>query len=206
MALKWARMSVIGQTGQRGAMPLGDCEKALEELLRLGTAADSEEIDQLNEQARAAFTGPPHCLDQPGEAWQEAIMADAQERSARHVADAGRLDHDRARHAACEALVPVDDLLGDVAVSVARHGTMAGTQVRCASDTGPISIGENSRDAAASAADGIRPAEAVNLIRCGGRHTVLLRIPARSPLFISYGARGVVAKIRWPPRCLPIGL
>jgi hypothetical protein len=52
---------------------------------------------------------------------------------------------------------------------------MAGTQVRCASATGPMSIGENSRDAAASAADGTRPAEAVNRIRCGGRHTAFLR-------------------------------
>jgi hypothetical protein len=37
-----------------------------------------------------------------------------------------------------------------------------------------MAIGENSRDAAASAADGTRPAEAVNLIRCGGRHTARL--------------------------------
>ena len=49
---------------------------------------------------------------------------------------------------------------------------MAGTQVRCANETGPMSIGENRRDAAASAADGARPAEAVKRIRCGGRHTV----------------------------------
>ena len=64
--------------------------------------------------------------------------------------------------------------------SVARHGTIAGTQVRCASATGPMSTGENRRDAAASAADGTRPAEAVNRIRCGGRHTVLLRGVRRS--------------------------
>jgi hypothetical protein len=38
---------------------------------------------------------------------------------------------------------------------------MAGTQVRCSSRTGPMSIGENSTDAAASAADGMRPAAAV---------------------------------------------
>ena len=50
---------------------------------------------------------------------------------------------------------------------------MAGTQVRWASDTGPISTAENNRDAAASDADGTRPAEAVNLMRCGGLHTSL---------------------------------
>jgi hypothetical protein len=49
---------------------------------------------------------------------------------------------------------------------------MAGTQLRCANETGPMSIGENRRDAAASAADGARPAEALKRFRCGGRHTV----------------------------------
>jgi hypothetical protein len=52
---------------------------------------------------------------------------------------------------------------------------MAGTHVRCASAIGPIWIGENKRDARASAADGTRPAEALNRIRCDGRHTVPLR-------------------------------
>jgi hypothetical protein len=41
--------------------------------------------------------------------------------------------------------------------SVARQGTMAGTQVRCSSATGPTDTGENSREASASARVGIRP-------------------------------------------------
>ena len=106
----------VGQTRQRGAMAIGDGKKALEEFLRLGTAADGQKIDQLDEQARAAFTRPPHRLDQAGKARQEAVMADAKQRSARHVANAGRLDHDRARHPPGEALVPVDDVFGDVAL------------------------------------------------------------------------------------------
>ena len=115
-----------------------------------------------------------HRLDQAAQPGQEAIVPDAQKRSARHVANAGGLDHDRARHSSREALVPFDDFLGDVTLSVARHGTMAGSHVRCASAIRPTSIGENKREARASAADGTRPAEGLNRTRCGGRHTTLL--------------------------------
>jgi hypothetical protein len=38
-------------------------------------------------------------------------------------------------------------------------------------------MGEKRRDAAASAADGTRPAEALYLIRCGGRHTYYSKPP-----------------------------
>ena len=64
-----------------------------------------------------------------------------------------------------------------------------------------MSTGENSREAAASAADGARPATAVNLIRCGGRHTLYSKLGAIigfhvilhiiMSFFISYGGRGV---------------
>ena len=56
------------------------------------------------------------------------------------------------------------------ASSDARHGTMAGTRVRCASFTGPIPTGENSSDrpppppTATAGGRGKR-------MRCGGRHT-----------------------------------
>ena len=51
---------------------------------------------------------PPHRLDEAAQAREEAIVPDAQQRPARHVADAGRLDHDRAGPAAREAPVPVE--------------------------------------------------------------------------------------------------
>ena len=56
--------------------------------------------------------------------------------------------------------------------SVARQGTMAGTQVRCTSLTGPRATGWNRRAVAASAASGQRPGVARCSIRCGGRHMV----------------------------------
>ena len=74
----------------------------------------------------------PHRLDQRPKPGDEAVIADAQQRPARHVADAGGLDHDRARPAAREALVPVEHLGVTRPSSLARQGTMAGTQVRCA--------------------------------------------------------------------------
>ena len=59
---------------------------------------------------RKSFVRPPLArrtvVDQLGRAREEAIVADAQQRSARHVADAGRLDDERPRLAAGEALVP----------------------------------------------------------------------------------------------------
>src|ERR1700731_2888100 len=56
--------------------------------------------------------------------------------------------------------------------SLARQGTIAGTQVRWANVTGPTCTGENSRAAAASAALGQTPPLALCLIRSGGRHIV----------------------------------
>ena len=97
-------------------MAIGDRQEALEEFSRFRAAANGEEIDQLNQQAGAAAAGTPHRLDQAAQPGQEAIMADAKERPARYVADAGRLDHNRTRHAAGEALIPLDDFVGDVAL------------------------------------------------------------------------------------------
>ena len=67
---------------------------------------------------------------EPGD---EAIVADAQQRPRRDVADAGRLDDD-ARPARPSAKRPYQSSTSRVTKpsSVARHGTIAGTQVRCA--------------------------------------------------------------------------
>src|SRR6201999_3063448 len=54
--------------------------------------------------------------------------------------------------------------------SLARHGTIAGTQVRCSREIGPTWMGEKSLAAAASAALGQRPPRGSWRIRSGGRH------------------------------------
>ena len=57
-----------------------------------------------------------HGLDQRRQAGDEAVVADAQQRPARDVADAGRLDDDRAGLPLREALVPASTSGGDEAV------------------------------------------------------------------------------------------
>ncbi len=54
--------------------------------------------------------------------------------------------------------------------SVARHGTMAGTQVRCSSRIGPSWTGLNQRERAASSAVGQRPGSGACLTTGSGRH------------------------------------
>ena len=60
------------------------------------------------------------------QAGHEAIVADAQQRAARHVADAGRLDDDRAGPPCGEALVPVEHVVGDDAVVGGAPGDHGG--------------------------------------------------------------------------------
>ena len=54
--------------------------------------------------------------------------------------------------------------------SVARHGTIAGTQVRWRASSGPMRTGLNQRERAASSADGQRTSGSACLIRSGGVH------------------------------------
>ena len=61
--------------------------------------------------------------------------------------------------------------------SVARHGTIAGTQVRLSSSMRPIAIGLKSRECVASSRVGQRPGAGFHLMRCGGRHIVRASLP-----------------------------
>ena len=83
----------------------------------------AQEIDELDEEPRLAAACRAHRLGEPAQAGDIAIMADAQQRSAWNIADAGRFDDDRAGPAAGEALVPGHDFVGDDAVfrSAPRH-------------------------------------------------------------------------------------
>ncbi len=106
----------LWMVAQRRAVPVGDGQEFGDIAPGVGAAPDRQEIDELDEELGAAAALAPHRLDDAGEAGQEAVVADAQQRAARHVADARRLDHDRARLAACEAAVPFDDRVGGDAV------------------------------------------------------------------------------------------
>ena len=96
-------------------MPVGDGEKPLEEFSRF-RLRPGREVDELHEQPGAAAAGAPHAFDEAPQAGQKTIVADAQQRPARHVANAGGLDHNGAGRAAREPFVPVDDVVGGVAL------------------------------------------------------------------------------------------
>ena len=57
---------------------------------------------------------------------------------------------------------------------VARHGTIAGTHVRCSSSIEPTVIGLNSMEASAASAVGHSPGSGSHLTRSGGRHIIRL--------------------------------
>ncbi len=73
-------------------MLLADLEKLPEVLSWLGAPTNAQEVDELNEQARLASARLSYDVDQLAQARQEAIVADAQQRAAGYVANAGRLD------------------------------------------------------------------------------------------------------------------
>jgi hypothetical protein len=64
---------------------------------------------------------------------------------ARHVADAGGLDDEHARLALGEAAYQSSTSGVTKPSAVARHGTIAGTQVRVSAVRGPSAIGWNRR-------------------------------------------------------------
>src|ERR1043166_9205021 len=109
---------VFRQLGERAAVSFVDGEEALEELRRFGPPLDGEEVDDLYEQARAAKAFAPDGLDQLTQAGDEAVVADAQERPRRDVADARGLDDNRAGPARGEAPVPLKVLARPDAVLV----------------------------------------------------------------------------------------
>ena len=68
-------------------------------------------------------------LDQLRQAGEEAVVADPEQRPAGNVADAGRLDHERPRLPAREALVPLEHLRRDEPVlggAPGHHGRHPG--------------------------------------------------------------------------------
>ena len=104
---------VVVRTRQQRAVPVGESQVLPEVSLRLGPAADPEEVDDLDEQPGASAARLTDGAHQLGQAGNESVVTDPKQRSARNVPDAGRLDHECPRLPACEALVPREDLRCD---------------------------------------------------------------------------------------------
>ncbi len=90
---------------RRGAHPLS--AGSGEERFFRRPPADGEEVDDLDEESRAAAAGATDGLDEIAQTRNEPVVADAQQRPARDVADAGGLDDDRAGLPLRKALVPL---------------------------------------------------------------------------------------------------
>src|SRR5207248_898481 len=83
---------------------------------RIGAASDGEEIDDLDEEPGGAGARPLDGGDQLTQARYESIVADAEQRPARDVANARRLDDQRAGPSGREPLVPVEHFVSDEAL------------------------------------------------------------------------------------------
>jgi len=94
----------------RAPVSIGNSQIASEVLFGLGPPPDGQEIDQLDEEPRATTAGPANRFDQFRQARNETIVSDTQQRTARHVANTGRLDDNRTRLPGGETRVPGEDL------------------------------------------------------------------------------------------------
>ena len=95
------------------AMIFGNPQELAEIAVAARPSADGQEIDDLDEQPGMPAAGPGNGLDERLEPRDEPVVADAQQRTAGNVADAGGLDHDGAGAPAGKALVPAQYLGGD---------------------------------------------------------------------------------------------
>ena len=100
-----------------------DAQEALKKFSRLGSAADVEKVNDLDQRTGLALAFMVDGLHQALQAFNIAVMANAQQRAAGHIADAGGFDHDGARSTARKAAVPLQHILGHPAfiVGAPRH-------------------------------------------------------------------------------------
>src|SRR5687768_16453855 len=94
-------------------MPIRDSQELPEVSLRLGAAADSEKVDDLNEEPSASPARLTDGAHQFGQAGNEPVVPDPEKRSAGDVPDSGRLDDQPPGLPSRETLVPRQDLRRD---------------------------------------------------------------------------------------------
>src|SRR5258706_1746303 len=104
---------VPGDPRQALAVNVRELEEPADVLLLLRPALHGEEVDDLDEELRLAPRALADDFDELSQPGEEAVVPDAQERSARHVADAGRLDDEDAWTPVGESSVPIEDVARD---------------------------------------------------------------------------------------------
>src|SRR4030095_906373 len=104
------------------AQRVGDLEIAAEESTRLGPPADRDEVEDLNEEPGPALAPLAHRLDERAKPRHEPVVTDAEQRAARDVANARRLDDEDAGLSLGEPGVPLENLRRDQAVGGGAPG------------------------------------------------------------------------------------
>jgi hypothetical protein len=120
---------------QHRSEPIGNAQETLQVFFSFLAPPDPQKIDDLNEQSRLAGAGFAHRFHQLPQSVQVAIVADTQQRPARHVLYTGRLDHDGARLPLRKTPVPIEHIRGDEARIVGsprHHGRYPGALRQCA--------------------------------------------------------------------------
>ena len=108
--------SASPQPLEPGAVALAEREELAHEALLRRAPADAQEVDHLDQEARLAAGARAHHVAELAQPRHEALVPDAEERAARHVADARRLDDEHPGPAVREASVPVEHRARDVPV------------------------------------------------------------------------------------------
>src|SRR5687768_4620865 len=100
-------------------MSIGDDQVLTQELLACRPAPNAQKIDELDKQARVPVACGPYGVCELGQAWDEAVITDAEQRAARNVANARGFDHQRTGPTPRETLIPSEYPLRDETI-VAR--------------------------------------------------------------------------------------
>src|SRR5262245_26193563 len=87
-------------------------QKAIEELIWIGTALNCEEIYDLNEKPRLTATGFANCVHQLFQTGNKTIMPNSEQRATGNIPNAGRLDHQGAWPPGGKTPVPFDICFG----------------------------------------------------------------------------------------------
>ena len=134
------------------AVPVGDDQELAKVPLGLGSAPNPQKVYQLDEQPGAPAARLAHGAHQLGQAGEKAIVPDPEQGPARHVPNAGGLDHQRCRPPPRESLVPCQHLRRDEPVlgGTPRHhgrhpGALRQVESSCAQRAEPARSGRLAR-------------------------------------------------------------
>ena len=97
-------------------MLVGDGQKTVEELYRIGAAPNGQEIDQLDQQLCLASAFGSDTFNQFLQTGNETVVTNPQQRAAGNIPDSCSFNHNCTGASAGKAAIPVQNIFGDKAV------------------------------------------------------------------------------------------